>query len=124
VQKVLIVEDDADLRRMYRAALTFNGYEVVEAGDGLRALQALEGGDIDLIVLDLGLPVISGQAVLQDVAGHAHTRSVPVVIVVTGTPGPHRLADAACVLTKPVLPNRLVGAVRRCLAAGSSTSGA
>jgi DNA-binding response OmpR family regulator len=83
-QKVLIVEDDLDLRRMFKTALHFHGFEVLEAGDGLGALRALDRDGIDLVVLDLGLPVVNGHVVLQEVAAQAHTRDVPVVIVVTG----------------------------------------
>ena len=47
---------------------------------------------------------------------------VPVVVVVTGSPGPHDDLQASCVLMKPVTPERLGQTVRRCLLAGSSTS--
>ena len=121
--KILIVEDDADLRRMFKSALNFGGYDVLEAGDGLHALRQMETNEFDGIVLDLGLPVVSGHVVLQEVAALAHTQNVPVVVVVTGLPGPHELPSASCVLTKPVTPERLVGTVRRCLAAGAAGSG-
>lgn len=120
--RVLVVEDDTDLRRMFRAALTFEGYEVIQASDGLEALRQLDGGRIDCVVLDLGLPLVSGHVVLQEVAAQACTREVPVVVVVTGTPvSEEALPQAACVLAKPVTPERLVGTVRRCMAAPSST---
>jgi DNA-binding response OmpR family regulator len=122
VHKVLIVEDDVDLRRMFKTALSFGGYEVLEAGDGLQALRHLESSDLDGMVLDLGLPLVSGHVVLQEVAANAHARQVPVVVVVTAQPGPYQLPHASCVLTKPVTPERLVGTVRRCLASGSSSS--
>jgi CheY-like chemotaxis protein len=123
VHKVLVVEDDADLRRMFRTALNFEGYEVLEVGDGLDALRLLAENDLDLVVLDLGLPLISGHVVLQDVAARAHTHDVPVVVVVTGTPGPHNLPQASCVLRKPVTPDRLLATVRRCITSGSSANG-
>ena len=121
-KKVLIVEDDVDLRRMFRSALTFGGYEVLEAGDGLEALRQWDVTDLDAIVLDLGLPIVSGHVVLQEVAAQSQTRRVPVVVVVTALSGPRELPPAACVLTKPVTPERLVGTVRRCLAAGAPGS--
>ena len=107
---------------MFKSALTFGGYEVLEAGDGLEAHRQWDVTDLDGIVLDLGLPVISGHIVLQEVAAQAHARRVPVVVVVTALSGPHELPQAACVLTKPVTPERLVGTVRRCLAAGAQGS--
>lgn len=117
--RVLIVEDDADLRRMFRQALSFAGFEVDEAADGLEALRALERDLPDAVVLDLGLPLLSGSVVRQEIAAHAHTRQIPV-IVVTGQPGAHDRLDAACILRKPVSTYRLIETVRSCLASGAS----
>lgn len=108
---------------MFKMALNLAAYEVLEAGDGLEALRLLEGSDIALVILDLGLPLVSGHVVLQEVAAQAHTRHVPIVVVVTASAGPHDLPHANCVLIKPVPPDRLVGTVRRCIGAGSSASG-
>jgi DNA-binding response OmpR family regulator len=117
VQTVLIVEDDADLRRMYRMALALVGYEILEAGDGLDALRILDAANPPTaVVLDLGLPIMSGAAVRQEISAHAHTRNVPV-IVVTGQPGAHEALDVACLLRKPVTPDKLVSVVRSCIAA-------
>jgi len=117
-RRILIVEDDADLRRMFRHALTFAGFDVQEVGDGLAALRAIEADRPHGIVLDLGLPLVSGHTVLQDVAAQAHTRQIPVVVV-TGQPGDHDGLEVACVLRKPVSPDELVIVVRRCLASGA-----
>ena len=122
MQRVLIVEDDIDLRRMFRLTLALAGYEVLEAGDGLEALRWLDATDVAGIVLDLGLPLVSGQVVLQEVAAQAAMRDVPVVVVTAYPRGD--LDRATCVLTKPVNPEQLVATVRRCLPAGSSANGA
>ena len=123
VKRILVVEDDLELRQMFKMALNFSGYSVVEAGDGLEALRLLDDDVIDLVVLDLGLPLINGRVVLQEIASLADWREVPMIIVVTGEPGPHRLPQAACVLTKPITPERLIGAVRRCMVEGSGAAG-
>lgn len=116
MQTVLLVEDDLELRRMFRTAFVFEGYQVLEAGDGLEALRSLDGAHIDVVVLDLGLPLVPGQVVLQEVAARTHPQQVPVVVVVTGMAGPHDHLQAACVLRKPVAPDRLISTVRRCIA--------
>jgi two-component system, OmpR family, response regulator len=121
VNTVLIVEDDTDLRRMFRTALALAGYQTLEAADGVDALRILDSNPLEAVVLDLGLPLMSGVAVRQEIAAHAHTRHVPV-IVVTGLPGTHEELDAACVLRKPVSPDRLVHVVKTCIAAGSGGS--
>jgi CheY-like chemotaxis protein len=123
VDTILVVEDDADSRRFFRTALTVAGYRVIEAGDGLDALRLLDSQRPAAVVLDLHLPLVSGRVVLQEIAAHAHTRDIPVVIV-TGNAGPHDdLQNAFCVLTKPVTPERLVMTVRRCMKSGSSSHG-
>ena len=115
---ILIVEDDADLRRLYRTALTLAGFEIEEAVDGLDALRRIDHRRPDLVVLDIGLPALDGLAVQQDIAAQAYTRQVPVVIV-TGTAVNLDHLDVACVLRKPLEPDELVKTVRSCLAAGA-----
>jgi DNA-binding response OmpR family regulator len=115
---VLIVEDDHALRRMYRTALTLAGFEVIEADDGLAALHFVEYRTPDLVVLDLMLPTMSGLVVQQEIAAHAHTRNIPIVIV-TGADLALDDVDVSCVLRKPVTPDALVDAVRSCLTSGA-----
>jgi DNA-binding response OmpR family regulator len=115
---VLIVEDDPVLRRMYRAALGLAGFDIVEADDGLAALHFLDHRTPDLVVLDLMLPTMSGLVVQQEIAAHAHTRNIPIVIV-TGSDLSLDHVDVPCVLRKPVSPEALVDAVRSCLASGA-----
>lgn len=118
---VLVVEDDADLRRVYKLALTFAGFNVQEAADALDALRHIEIEPPDLVVLDLILPGLSGLVVQQEVAAHAHTRNIPVVVV-TGSDVNLEHVDLACVLRKPVSPEKLVDTVRSCLAGASGVS--
>ena len=115
---VLIVEDDSDLRRMFRTALTIAGYVVDEAADGAAALQRIHMDPPDLVVLDLALPTVSGFFVHQEITAHAHTRHIPVVIV-TGSTMNLDHVETACVLRKPVDPEKLVTTVNECLRAGS-----
>jgi DNA-binding response OmpR family regulator len=115
---VLVVEDEPPLRRMYRTALALAGFNVVEADDGLAALHFLDHRAPDLVVLDLMLPTMSGLVVQQEIAAHAHTRSIPIVIV-TGSHLSLDHLDVPCILRKPVSPESLVDAVRACLASGA-----
>jgi DNA-binding response OmpR family regulator len=113
-RRVLIVEDDADLRHVYRLALSFAGFQVQEAIDGMDALRRIDADPPDLIVLDLMLPDLSGLVVQQEVAAHAHTRNIPVVIV-TGSGINLDHVDVPCVLRKPITPEQLIETVRKCL---------
>jgi CheY-like chemotaxis protein len=118
VQTVLIVEDDADVRRMFRTALTYEGFAVREASNGLDALRILDSALPDLVLLDLGLPVVNGYVVRQEIAANAHTRNIPIVVV-TASAANHDHLKVACVLRKPVSPDKVVSAVRGCLAKGA-----
>ena len=116
-QSLLLVEDHADLRTLFRITLASAGYDVREAEDGLAASKAVDSDPPDAIVLDLEMPGVSGTDVLAELAQHVHTRSIPV-IVVTGRDDD--VPDADCILRKPVSAERLVQEVARCLS-GSST---
>jgi CheY-like chemotaxis protein len=117
-QTILIVEDDEDLRRLFRTALSLAGYDVMEAGDGLEALQRIDSTPPDLIVLDLVLPRLSGLVVREEIAAQAITRDIPIVVI-TGSAVDAAVMDVECFLRKPVEPDRMVEAVRSCLAAGA-----
>jgi DNA-binding response OmpR family regulator len=119
-ETVLIVEDDPDVRRMYRAALSLAGFDIIEAHDGLAALHVLEQRSAHLVVLDLMLPTIDGLTVQQEIAAQAGTRDIPILIV-TGSTLPLDDVKVPCILRKPVSPDELVSAVRRCLASGASS---
>jgi two-component system OmpR family response regulator len=112
--QILIVEDDPDLRRMYRLSLTFDGLGVREAADGIEALRVLEQHAVDLVLLDLDLPRLGGLSVQQELAARVSTQKMPVVIV-TALDLDLRDIDVECVLRKPVTPQQLVRTVRRCL---------
>ena len=118
---VLIVDDDADLRRVWKLALNLDAFDVEEAGDGLEALRRIEERIPDLVVLDLGLPTLNGLSVQQEIAAHAATRNIPVVIVTGSTEDLSRI-DVPCVLRKPVSPEELVQVVRNCLHAAASVN--
>ena len=118
-QTILIVEDDDELRRMYRDALALEGFDIAEARSGFEALRWLDTNRPDLIVLDLLLPGVDGFSVRNDLAAGAHTRHIPVVVV-TGSTEALGTVDVDCVLRKPVETDELIQAVRKCLTSGSS----
>lgn len=118
--RLLVVEDNSDLRRLFRTALSLAGYDVDEAADGLEALRMIENRAPDLVVLDLMLHSLDGQSVQQELAARAITSNIPIVIV-TGSDIDVAGANVACVLRKPVLPDNLVRTVRQCLIRGAAS---
>jgi CheY-like chemotaxis protein len=111
---ILVVEDDAALRRMFTTALSLAGFEVREAPNGYEAIHSVDRQQPDLIVLDLLLPGFGGLGVQREIAERAATKHIPVVIV-TGSTRPLDHLAVACVLRKPVDPDELVETVKRCL---------
>jgi DNA-binding response OmpR family regulator len=117
-KRILIVEDDADLRRLFRTTLSLAGFDVEEAVDGIEALRRLENRLPDLVVLDLMLGTLDGVSVQQELASKVLTRRIPIVIV-TGSNIDVDGVNVSCLLRKPVMPDRLVRTVRLCLRAGA-----
>lgn len=111
---VLVVEDDDDLRSIFAASLTLAGFAVREAANGIEALRLIDSAPPDLVVLDLGLPHVTGHEVLFEIKAHPNTRQIPV-LVVTGRDVPLPGLGPECVLLKPVHPRELVLQVKRCL---------
>ncbi|HOI42702.1 MAG TPA: response regulator [Elusimicrobiales bacterium] len=90
--RILIVDDEPDIRLAIRTALRLRGHEVTEAQDGPAALAALEGERPGLVLLDIRLPGMDGLEVLGRIRGIS--RSLPVVMM-TGCGHIHSAAGAA-----------------------------
>jgi DNA-binding response OmpR family regulator len=78
---ILLVEDDAWLRRIMAELLADDGYQVLEASDGAQALAMVEAGVPDVVVLDLNLPEVSGLEVLHQLRSKQETVSLPVIVM-------------------------------------------
>jgi two-component system KDP operon response regulator KdpE len=76
--RVLVVDDDPQILRAVRTSLQGHSYEVLTAGNGETALDVLPDSDVDLIVLDLGLPGIGGQEVIKRVRAWSE---VPIIVL-------------------------------------------
>lgn len=114
---VLIVDDDPHVREGLSNILEHAGHEILEAGDGKTALDRIDGDPVDLLLLDLQLPRLSGMEVLQQVA--AECPELPVVIV-SGKGTVQRAVEATKLgaydfLEKPVDAQRALVTVRNAL---------
>jgi two-component system phosphate regulon response regulator PhoB len=107
-ESVLVVEDDASLREMYRAALRSAGFAVVAVNDGAAALRHVDEWRPSAVVLDLALPHVGGRDVHRELKTRAATRDIPV-IVVSGTDMTDLKQDEfAALLPKPIDPDAIV----------------
>lgn len=78
---ILVVEDDADVLEAIQATLTSRGFRVLTATDGVKALTVLANVRVDLILLDLTMPVMSGWEFLEAKCADPLLLDVPVVVV-------------------------------------------
>jgi DNA-binding response OmpR family regulator len=105
-KKILIIEDDADVRKGYHIRLAANHYETFFAADGLAAISQAQQHSPDLIILDLGLPGGDGFTVLEKLGAIPHLAVIPVIVVTARDPFVDReralKAGAAVFLQKPV----------------------
>lgn len=117
--RVLVVDDQESLRRLIRLNLELEGFEVVEAWDGIEGLAEARRQTPDLITLDLVMPRLDGMAAAAALHADPVLDPVPVVMVTTsGHPADLVRARAAGIdayLTKPFDPDELVEIVHRLL---------
>jgi CheY-like chemotaxis protein len=113
-KRVLLVDDDDDIRETFSILLEDEGYEVVPAPHGKAAWNALQGGlRPDVILLDLMMPVMTGQEMFDRLRS-SPLSNTPVVVITAGTdaaPGP-----GAPILRKPIDMHDLLAAVSRAAA--------
>ena len=79
--RVLVVEDDPDLSRLMATHLASEGYDVARASEAAAALELVGAGCVDVVVLDLMLPRISGDGLLVRLREREGTRDLPVIVV-------------------------------------------
>ena len=114
---VLTVDDSTSMRMMIGFALREAGYEVIEAVDGVDAMEKLARNTVDMIVSDVNMPRMDGLALVRAVRGTKRHRFTPVLMVTTvyqdDIKEEWRLAGATGWIVKPFNPAELLSAVRR-----------
>lgn len=117
VQRVLLVEDNADNRAIYSMILEHAGYVVLEAVDGQEGIEIARMERPALILMDVSIPKIDGYKATQILKADASTAAIPIIALTA-----HALAgeeqrahQAGCdgYLAKPVEPKRVLEEVRR-----------
>jgi two-component system, cell cycle sensor histidine kinase and response regulator CckA len=107
--RVLIADDSAELVLLYRAVLEDAGHEVVSASSGMAAIAAAETATIDVAVLDVLMPGMSGDAIAERL--RLANPGLPILLM-TGDYGEQFVVDSHIpVLHKPFAPEQLVRAV-------------
>ncbi len=114
---ILVVDDDPDLLLMLVTALELDGRHVVTATNGIEALQQAERYRPSLIVLDLMLPIVSGEAFREAQLADEALRSIPVVVVSARHDAEEVAArmNAVGCLSKPLSLEAFIGVVNAIL---------
>ena len=99
---------------MFCVSLVAAAFDVIEAQDGIQALQRIDINPPDAIVLDLMLPGVDGFDINKELGTNPHTRHIPIVVV-TGSSREENGLNVSCILRKPVAMDLLVAAVRNAL---------
>jgi DNA-binding response OmpR family regulator len=105
-RRVLVVEDDTDVRGLIADVLSATGVEVEVASDAFGARQVLRSGKLDAVVLDIGLPGLSGLHICREIRRDPGTTDLPVIMMTGDTRPDARLAGeragATAHLVKPL----------------------
>jgi two-component system chemotaxis response regulator CheY len=117
VKTILTVDDSATMREMLKVALVDLGYRVMQATDGVDALQALKSERPDAIITDINMPRMNGVVLIQELRKDEGYRAVPVLVLTTES-APEwkalaRSAGATGWIVKPFDPVKLADAIRR-----------
>ncbi len=114
--KILIVDDDPDLRRALTIRLRASHYDTVQASDGYSAIAVAQKEQPNLIILDLGLPAGDGFVVLERLRGNDALSSIPVIVLTARDPqsNEHKTlqAGALAFFQKPVDNSDLLDMIR------------
>jgi CheY-like chemotaxis protein len=117
--KVLLVDDYPDAREMYSEYLQFSGFDVLEAANGMEALERAVNGSPDVILMDLSLPVMDGWEATRRLKADKRTADIPVVALtghaLAGISEGARQAGCDAFVTKPCLPEDLVKEIKKVL---------
>lgn len=112
--RILIVDDSLMMRAMIKRVVKLTNFpveEILEAGDGAQALTLLEANDVQLLLTDINMPVMSGADLLRRVAGDERWRHLTRVIISTDGSEARREQAAElsvrCYLQKPFSPEVL-----------------
>jgi CheY-like chemotaxis protein len=124
---VLLVDDYPDAREMYSEYLQYSGFDVIEAGNGIEALEQAVEREPDIILMDLSLPVMDGWEATRRLKADRRTARIPVVALtghaLAGISEGARRAGCDAFVTKPCLPEDLVKEIRKVLEQPSSSTG-
>ena len=117
--KILIVEDEANIRQLVRYNLEKEGFQVMEAADGLQGLRTAQKEKPDLVLLDLMLPGMDGLEVCRTLKGAPATSALPIIMLTAKAEEVDKIIGlelgADDYMTKPFSPRELTARIKAVL---------
>src|SRR6185369_565761 len=121
MKRVLVVDDDAAVRKIIKHHLVKDGFDVAEEENGVTALEIVRSTAVDLILLDLRMPMMNGYELADRLRDDPATANVPIVVSsVVADEAKRRIVRAKTFLLRPFAVRDLVTAVRAALEDGCS----
>ncbi|MCW1427547.1 response regulator [Novosphingobium sp. PS1R-30] len=115
--RVLTVDDSASMRALLNHALSTNGFDVVQAEDGIEALEWLASNEADVVITDINMPRLDGFGLIERLRGGSRHRDRPILVLTTESSDEKkaraRQAGATGWIVKPFDTEKLIAAVRR-----------
>jgi two-component system, cell cycle response regulator DivK len=115
-KRILVVEDQEDLRGVLRDLLTGSGYAVAEAADGQAGVEITRSERPDLVLMDIQLPVMDGYEAIRQIKADPNVKATPVIAVssfaMKGDEEKARAAGCDHYVTKPYSPVQLLRIIR------------
>jgi CheY-like chemotaxis protein len=112
--KILVVDDDADIREVLSEVLIESGHEVVTASNGLEALRILrEGWRPCMVLLDLMMPVMDGYLFLQERKHDPALATIPITVITAGRQVDVTRLEDATLVAKPIRLPALMSLIER-----------
>ncbi|HEY3377094.1 MAG TPA: response regulator [Armatimonadota bacterium] len=124
--RILVVDDEQDIRQLVALIVEAAGYDVVQASNGVEGLKALEHNSFDLVILDIMMPEMDGWEVCRNIKNRPQTKDLPVLILTVRSQPLDKVIGLEVVhaddyLTKPFERRELLDAVERLIGAKPPT---
>ena len=115
-KRILVVEDQEDNRRIIRDLLRHAGFDVIEVGDGEKALTAASTHRPDVILMDIQLPLLDGYEATRRIKADPVLKHIPIIVVtsyaLSGDEARARAAGCDAYMAKPYSPKALLAKIR------------
>lgn len=116
---IMTADDSASVRQMISFTLKNSGYEVIEAVDGMDALQKLQSKSIDMLITDLNMPNLDGIELIKKVRAIPELKFIPIIMLSTESQDAKkqegRAAGATGWIVKPFQPEQLIAVIKKVL---------